>query len=154
MEPLVVSWEQEQGFPLAVEYQGAADYTPWLSAPVGVYTLRTLGWEAVRAHNTALVEYGQRVIGAALGLAPTDLPQPTVRESAMRLVPLPSGVATNPADAVALRLMISEKLAAETAVNAWNGRGLLRLSAQVYNRPADYDRLAERLPALLTPLRR
>jgi len=153
IEPLVVSWEQEQGFPMALEFQGALDYTSWLSAPAGLFTLRTLGWEAVRAHNMALVEYGQRVIGAALGVDPADLPQPTVPESAMRLVPLPAGVATTPPDAIALRLLISEKLAAETAVNSWHGRGLLRLSAQVYNRPDDYHRLAEHLPALLATLR-
>jgi isopenicillin-N epimerase len=34
-------------------------------------------------------------------------------------------------------------------VNAWGGRGLLRLSAQVYNRAEEYDRFAERLPPLL-----
>ena len=153
IEPLVVSWEQEQGFPMALEFQGALDYTSWLAAPAGLFTLRTLGWEAVRAHNMALVEYGQRVIGAALGVDPADLPQPTVPESAMRLVPLPAGVATTPPDAIALRLLISEKLAAETAVNSWHGRGLLRLSAQVYNRPDDYHRLAEHLPALLATLR-
>jgi len=38
-------------------------------------------------------------------------------------------------------------------VNSWHGRGLLRLSAQVYNRPDDYHRLAEHLPALLATLR-
>jgi isopenicillin-N epimerase len=35
-------------------------------------------------------------------------------------------------------------------VNAWGGRGWLRLSAQVYNRPEEYEALAERLPSLLT----
>ena len=32
---------------------------------------------------------------------------------------------------------------------SWNGRGYVRLSAQVYNRPADYERLAEALPRVL-----
>jgi isopenicillin-N epimerase len=31
---------------------------------------------------------------------------------------------------------------------------MLRLSAQVYNRPEEYDRLAERLPPLLAGLQR
>ncbi len=151
IEPLVVSWEQEQGFPLSVEYQGTMDYTPWLAAPVGVFTLRTLGWEAVRAHNAALAAYGQRVVGAALGLGPDDLPG---TDLAMRIVPLPAGLATTLPEAYALRVHIAEKLAAETALNAWGGRGLLRLSAQVYNRAEDYDRLAERLPALLQSYQR
>jgi isopenicillin-N epimerase len=147
IEPLVVSWEQEEGFPLSVEYQGTLDYTPWLSAPSGLFTLRTLGWETVRQHNAALATYGQKVVGAALGV--TDLPDPGHPEVAMRLVPLPAGLATTTPEAHALRAHIAEKLATETQVNAWGGRGLLRLSAQVYNRPEEYDRLAERLPQLL-----
>jgi isopenicillin-N epimerase len=149
IDPLVVSWEQEQGFPLSVEFQGTLDYTSWLAAPTGLFTLRTLGWEAVWAHNSALVGYGQRVVGAALGLAAAELPQPSVPEVAMRVVPLPAGLATTAPEAQALRQHISDKLAVETAVNAWGGRGLLRLSAQVYNRADEYDCFAERLPQLL-----
>jgi isopenicillin-N epimerase len=154
IDPLVVSWEQEQGFPLSVEFQGTLDYTPWLAAPTGLFTLRTLGWDAVRAHNAALAAYGQRVVGAALGLAAADLPQPGAPDVAMRLVPLPAGLASTPPEAYALRQHISDKLAVETAVNAWGGRGLLRLSAQVYNRADEYDRFAERLPQLLTAYQR
>ena len=153
IEPLVVSWDQDAGFPLSVESQGTMDYSPWLAAPAGLFVLRTLGVEAVRAHNAALAAYGQRVVGAALGLAPTDLPDPGTPEAAMRIVPLPSGTATTRPEAHALRQQIGDKLATEVAVNAWGGRGWLRLSAQVYNRPEEYDTLAERLPPLLASLR-
>jgi isopenicillin-N epimerase len=154
IEPLVVSWEQDLGFPLAVEMQGTLDYTPWLAAPTGLFTLRTLGPEAVRAHNAALASYGQRVVGAALGLGPADLPRPTRPDVAMRIVPLPAGLATTMPEAIALRQQLSDKLATETAVNAWGGRGLLRLSAQVYNRADEFDRLAERLPQFLSGYQR
>jgi isopenicillin-N epimerase len=154
IDPLVVSWEQEQGYPLSVEFQGTIDYTPWLAAPAGVFTLRTLGWEEVRQHNAALAAYGQRVVGAALGLAPSDLPDPGGPGTAMRVVPLPAGLATTAPEAIELRQRISDKLAVETAVNAWGGRGLLRLSAQVYNRPEEYLHLAEHLPALLAAFQR
>jgi isopenicillin-N epimerase len=222
IDPLVASWELDAGFPLSVEFQGTLDYTPWLAAPAGLFVLRTLGVEAVRAHNAALVAYGQRVVGAALGLAPADLPVPSGTAAdvpapsgtaadlpapsgtaadvpapsgtaadvpapsgmaadlaapsgtaadlaapsgtaadlaapagtaaAMRILPLPAGLATTQAEAHALRQHIADKLAIETAVTAWGGRGWLRLSAQVYNRPDEYDRLAERLPALLSAL--
>ncbi|WP_328461495.1 aminotransferase class V-fold PLP-dependent enzyme [Actinoplanes sp. NBC_00393] len=153
IDPLVVSWDQEEGFPRSVEYQGTIDYTPWLAAPAGIFTLRTLGLEAVREHNAALVAYGQRVVGEALGLAPADLPDPGGPGVSIRVVPLPSGLATTVPEAHALRQQISDKLAVETAVNAWGGRGLLRLSAQVYNRPEEYHHLAEHLPALLSEFR-
>jgi isopenicillin-N epimerase len=67
----------------------------------------------------------------------------------MRILPLPAGTATTQPEAHMLRQRIAEKLATEVAVNAWGGRGWLRLSAQVYNRAEEYDRLAERLPELL-----
>ena len=153
IEPLVVSWENEQGFPRSVEFQGTVDYTPWLAAPTGVFTMRTLGLEAVREHNSTLAAYAQGVVGAALGLGSADLPDPGGPGVAMRVVPLPAGLATTFPEAQALRLHIAEKLAAEVAVNAWGGRGLLRLSAQVYNRPEEYEALAERLPALLAAYR-
>jgi isopenicillin-N epimerase len=153
MEPLVVSWEQDAGFPLNVEWQGCLDYSGWLAAPAGLYTLRTLGVDTVREHNAALAAYGQRVVGDALGLEAGDRPHSGGPTVSMRILPLPAGLATTTAEAVALRLHIADKLATEVNVNAWGGRGWLRLCAQVYNRAEEYDRLAERLPALLAALR-
>ncbi|WP_446219031.1 aminotransferase class V-fold PLP-dependent enzyme [Micromonospora sp. IBHARD004] len=149
IEPLVVSWEQEAGFPARVEWQATLDYTPWLAAPVGLFALRSLGLDRVRAHNAALAAYGQRVVGDALGVAPTDLPEPGGPTVSMRLIPLPRGVATTMDAAKALQTRIAERLAAEVAVMTWNGRGWLRLCGQVYNTRDEYDRLAVRLPTLL-----
>jgi isopenicillin-N epimerase len=154
IDPLIVSWEQDAGFPLSVEFQGTVDYSAWLSAPAGLFVLRTLGPETVRTHNAELAAYGQRVVGAALGVPPAELPDPGAPSAAMRIVPLPAGLATTQTEAHALRQHISDKLATETAVNAWGGRGWLRLSAQVYNRPEEYETLAERLPPLLAALQR
>ncbi|GIG86552.1 aminotransferase class V-fold PLP-dependent enzyme [Plantactinospora endophytica] len=152
MEPLAVSWEEESGFPKRVEWQATLDYTPWLAAPVGVFTLRTLGLDRVRAHNAELAAYGQRVVGRALGIAPADLIEPGGPTVSMRLLPLPAGIGTTFPDAIALRQRIGDELGAEVAVNPWRERGWLRLSGQIYNRADEYDRLAERLPALLATL--
>ncbi|WP_329108356.1 aminotransferase class V-fold PLP-dependent enzyme [Micromonospora sp. NBC_01699] len=153
IEPLVVSWEQETGFPLNVEFQATLDYSSWLAAPVGLFTLRSLGVDRVRAHNAALAAYGQRVVGAALGLGAADLPDPGGPTIAMRLVPLPDGVATTFPDAIALRQRVADTLATDVFLGPWGGRGWLRLSAQVYNRAEEYDRLAEALPGLLAAAR-
>ncbi len=53
------------------------------------------------------------------------------------------------ADAAALQDRIAERAAVEVAVTTWAGRGFVRLSAQAYNAPGDYRRLAEDLPSLL-----
>jgi isopenicillin-N epimerase len=149
IDPLVVSWQQPTGFPGNVEFQATLDYTPWLAAPVGLFTLRGLGIDRVREHNTALAAYGQRVIGAALGVSPDDLPDPGGPDVPMRLIPLPAGVATTQPEAVSLRERISDELRTEVSLNAWNGRGWLRICGQVYNHASEYDRFAERLPSLL-----
>jgi isopenicillin-N epimerase len=152
IEPLVVSWEQPTGFPARVEWQATLDYTPWLAAPIGLFTMRNLGVDAVRAHNVALAAYGQAVVGAALDVPPDDLPDPGPGVS-MRLVPLPAGLATDWTEAAALRQRIADDLATEVSITTYGGRGWLRLSAHVYNRADEYDRLAERLPAYLAGLR-
>ncbi|MER7889591.1 aminotransferase class V-fold PLP-dependent enzyme [Micromonospora sp. NPDC094482] len=149
IEPLVVSWEQDAGFPARMEWQATLDYTSWLAAPAGLFTLRSLGVDRVRAHNAALAAYGQRVVGDALGVAPADLPDPGGPEVAMRIIPLPPGLATTIDGARGLQQRIAERLATEVAVMTWNGRGWLRLCGQVYNAPDEYERLAVRLPPLL-----
>lgn len=149
LEPLVVSWQQDAGFPARVEWQATLDYTPWLAAPTGLFTLRTLGIDGVRRHNAELAAYGQRVVGDALRVPPAELPDPGGPAVSMRIVPLPPGTADTVPDAVALAHRVADRLATSVAVNACRGRGYLRLSAQVYNRAAEYERLAEHLPALL-----
>ena len=148
IRPLVVSWEQESGFPGRLEWQGTLDYTAWLAAPAGLYALRSLGVDVVRAHNRALAAYGQAVVAAALGVEPPASPA----ELSMRVVPLPPGYGADVDAARTLRQRIADELGFEVAVNAYRGRGLLRLCAQVYNRADEYDRLAERLPGLLARL--
>ena len=116
--------------------------------------MRTLGVDRVRAHNAALAAYGQRVVGAALGLlSPADLPHPGGPGVAMRILPLPAGIATTLDGAAQLRTRIADELRVVVGVNALQGRGLLRLSAQVYNHADEYDRLAAGLPALLARVR-
>ena len=151
IEPPVISWRVHEGFPRSVEFLGTLDYTGWLAAPTGLYALRSLGVERVRRHNAALVEHGQRLVGAALGLDPAELPDPGA-PLPMRIVPLPVPAA-GPETGTALRDRISDELRTEVAVNVWRGRMLLRLSAQVYNTEAEYQRLADGLPALLRQLR-
>jgi isopenicillin-N epimerase len=67
----------------------------------------------------------------------------------MRVVPLPPGAADDPAAAVALRGRLAGEHGIEVAISAWEGGGLLRLSAQVYNAMEDYERLGEALTATL-----
>ena len=99
-------------------------------------------------HNRALARFGQRAAGEALGTI-ADTPTGDELFEAMRPVALPAGMATTEEEAKALHTRIANELAIEAAIVAWEGRGYVRLSAQVYNAPAEYERLAEGLPRLL-----
>ena len=70
----------------------------------------------------------------------------------MRVIPLPAGLATTAPEAHGLRDQLADRLSIETAINAWGGRGHLRLSAQIYNDADDYDNLADKLPGFLRSL--
>ncbi|HEX7187764.1 MAG TPA: aminotransferase class V-fold PLP-dependent enzyme [Actinomycetes bacterium] len=147
LRPLVSSWREEEGFPGAFSDVGTHDVTAWLSAPRALRVLEHFGLDRLRRHNVELAVAGQLEVAASLDVAPADLPRdPGV---SMQLVPLPDGVATTVAAAAALQDRIGERAAVEVAVTTWAGRGFVRLSAQAYNAPADYRRLAEDLPSLL-----
>jgi isopenicillin-N epimerase len=163
MRPLVVSWEQQHGFPRAQEFGGTLDYTPWLAAPAGVHLLRTLGAERIRAHNADLIDEGQRLVATAMAAlwprSATATPAHALLELAqqgrlgdapvsMRVVPLPPGLAPDRAAATDLRTRLAIEHGVEVALEPWRGQGFLRLSAQVYNRIEDFDRLCRALAAV------
>jgi isopenicillin-N epimerase len=147
LRPLVASWGEADGFPLAFDDTGTEDPTPWLAAPKAIRVLENLDLERLRRHNVELAVTGQREVAAGLGLAADDLPRDTA--VSMQLVPLPVGVATTLPDAHALQDRIGETSAVEVAITSWDGRGFVRVSAHAYNSPADYRRLAADLPSLL-----
>jgi isopenicillin-N epimerase len=146
--PLVVSHAHLDGYPRNVEQQGTHDHTAWLALKAGLGVFDRFGEAEIQRHNTELAAYGQAVIGDALGLRPAELPAPGDHVS-MRVIPLPPGLVTDHLTARALYRRIAAELSTETAINVWRGEGLLRVSAQIYNTPEEYDRLAANLPSLL-----
>ncbi len=163
MRPLVVSWEQAHGFPRAQEFAGTLDYTAWLAAPAGLHLLRTLGHDRVRSHNAELVTAGQRLVAESLaarwpvGSGSRRPLLDAARDGAlgdagvsMRVVPLPLGLADDQAAAEVLRRRLATDHRIEVTLDPWRGEGLLRLSAQIYNRIDDYERLGHALRDLLT----
>jgi isopenicillin-N epimerase len=109
--------------------------------------LDRLDLDRVRRHNVELAVLGQREVAGALGLDPAVLPRdPAV---SMQLVPLPAGIASTREEATALQARLGTDASVEVAVTDWRGQGFVRVSAHVYNAPADYARLAAELPSFL-----
>ncbi|WP_455356785.1 aminotransferase class V-fold PLP-dependent enzyme [Streptomyces sp. SYSU K217416] len=145
IRPLAPSWEDHHGFPRALEWRGTIDYTPWLAAPDGLDLLARLDAPKVRAHNTALAAYGQHLLAERAGLRPL----PYSEGVAMRALRLPPGVAETRDSAHALLREIADRLRTRVLVWPWPGGGGLRICAQIYNHPREYEHLADGLAALL-----
>ncbi|MGW4705037.1 aminotransferase class V-fold PLP-dependent enzyme [Streptomyces sp. NPDC004285] len=141
----VPSWEDDRGFPRAVEYRATADYTAWLAAPEGLDLLAGLGAARVRAHNAELVRHGAESLAGVPGLTPL----PHAEGLAMRALRLPRGVARTQREATALREEIAARLGFRVAIWAWPEGGGIRISGQIYNRAEEYERLAAALRGLL-----
>ncbi|MEV7566945.1 aminotransferase class V-fold PLP-dependent enzyme [Streptomyces tanashiensis] len=145
VSPPVPSWEDERGFPRAVEYRATADYTGWLAAPEGLDLIAGLGAADVRAHNGELVRRGAELLAEVTGLTPL----PYTEGLAMRSLRLPEGLARTQREAAALREEIAARLGCRILIWPWPGGGGIRISGQIYNRPEEYERLAVGLRALL-----
>jgi isopenicillin-N epimerase len=138
MSALVVSWGEAEGFPLSFQRVGTDDLSAWVSAPLSLQLLESLGWDRVRAHNEALVCWAQTTVAQILGSRPEELGHDT--GLSMALVPLPPGVADSREQAQWVRAGMAKR-GVEMSIGCWNGRGRIRLSAHVYNCPADFERL-------------
>jgi isopenicillin-N epimerase len=138
MLALVVSWAEAEGFPLSFERVGTDDLSAWVAAPGSLRLLGSLGWDRLRAHNEALVRAGQATVAEMLGSPPGELRHDP--GLSMTLVPLPPGLADSREQTQAIKAEMAKR-GVEISIGCWNGRGRIRLSAQAYNRPADYERL-------------
>ena len=152
LRPLVASWGEDEGFPLAFDDTGTEDPSAWLSAPRALRVLERLGLDRLRRHNVELAVAGQLRgrRGAALVPAPTCPRDPAV---SMQLVPLPDGLAGTPEAAGRCRTGSASSRRSRSRSRSFGGRGFVRLSAHAYNAPADYapPRRGPSRPALTRP---
>ena len=136
------------------DWMGTGDPSPWLSLPEAIRWLPLTapsggGWPALMDANHALVLDGRDRVAAALGVEP---PAPDSMIGSMAVLPIPG--LSGDVEAENLRARLAEA-GLQVPVGGWPvpaaRRGadaeqvLLRISAQRYNEPADYDRLAEAL---------
>jgi isopenicillin-N epimerase len=144
--PGVLSWQLEDGYAESFDYPGTWDYAGWLAVPDGLaYWTALGGWDGVDRLR-GLVTDGQKRVADAIGVQLDRLP--AVPAPAMRLVPLPNGVVTNPGQALDLYAALSRRQV-EVAPVCFDGTGYLRIAAAPYNTPDDYDRLADAVRAVL-----
>ena len=135
------------------DWTGTCDPTPWLSIPAALDTLGSLlpgGWPEVMTRNRALALEARETVETALGVLPAA---PAEMIGSMASVPLPKA-ATGSAAARLGPQGLGGWLR-ERGVEAWlypwpsPGGMLVRVSAQLYNAQAEYERLGALLAEAL-----
>lgn len=132
------------------DWTGTDDPTPVLALPACIDFLEGLlpgGLAELRANNHALVVRARSLLCARLGVPPAA---PEALLTSLATVELP-GAAVEGSTALDFDDPLVKALEArriEVPVFPWNGRRLLRISAQAYNALEDYEALADALSAL------
>jgi isopenicillin-N epimerase len=137
-------------FQLEFGWTGTCDPTAWLSVPTALRFLGGLlrgGWPALRERNRITVLAARRSVCDALGVS---VPAPDEMIGSLATVPLPARAVPPPPAFDPLQDALLARYRVEVPVFPWPAppRRWMRLSAQVYNRPADYARLVAGLRAL------
>ena len=148
IKPVITSNFAGMGYEKEFMWVGTHDPAPFLATPKAIEFLADLGWDRVRTHNHKLVRYGLNVVSDAVGTKPPICDSERFYGS-MALVSLPHSFPIHSKDdSESFRAAFYERTRIETTFIWWNDRAWIRLSAQVYNAPSDYDRLAAELKSL------
>ncbi|WNG20084.1 aminotransferase class V-fold PLP-dependent enzyme [Cystobacter fuscus] len=158
IRPLVISHgynsrrEDRSRFRLDFDWLGTNDPTPFLCIPKAIEVMGGLvpgGWPEVMARNHSLALAARTLLHQRLGGAPR-CPEDMV--GSMATVALPDGFPEAPSvlglDPLQERLFLEHRI--EVPITPWPKapQRHVRVSAQLYNSPAEYQRLAEALEAL------
>lgn len=134
-------------FRLEFDWTGTADPTAYLSLPAAIRCVGAMlpgGWPEIMARNRRVAIEARRALCAALGIA---VPGPDEMIGALGAVPLPDGRPDPPgapARRDGLQDLLFERFGIEVPVMRWPSppARLIRVSAQLYNTPAQFGRLA------------
>lgn len=140
LHPPVISWGLDQGFAEEFDLVGTRDPSPHLSAPAAIAFMNELGLDRMRAYNHELVWGAANALAARWGVA---LGVPERMVGCMASLPLPERAGSAREQATAMRTALLYEDGIEAPIHAWRGRLWTRLSAQVYNEAADFERLGD-----------
>jgi isopenicillin-N epimerase len=136
-------------FRVEFDWTGTSDPTAWLTVPKAIEYLGSLlpgGWPALMARNRALALDARRLLCEIAGTAPAA---PDTMIGSLASVVLPDGTTRalgwGRRDPIQGRLFDTHGF--EVPIMSWPAppRRLIRISAQLYNEPAQFARLADAL---------
>ena len=139
LRPLSVSHYFHDPFPLCFDYVGTRDVSAFLTVPFALDFIERFGVADVRAYLSELSHAGLAIMAGigATAIAPDSM------FSAMRAYHLPQTREAHPDDAQFLINEFWDRHRIQIAASAYQGKLLVRLSAQIYTERADFERLAQ-----------
>lgn len=140
LHPVTISWGYTHGLAAEFDLLGTRDPSACLAAPFAFDLLMQWGGAGLMSHNHAMVWRAAQRLSARWG---TRFATPESMVGPMACVALPRGLGTSKADADALRASLLTRDSIEVPVFGGAEAMTLRLSAQIYNDDADFDRLGE-----------
>lgn len=144
LRPLIASHGVFDGYQPAFDWTGTRDPSALLAVPAALDFFGEIGWPAVREHNNDLARRGAGLVAARLRTGPSPV-APSLA-AAMYLVPLPRELDEPGARALEHHLLDAHGVVVPvTCLDGWRW---VRVSAQLYNTLADYERLADALKVL------
>ena len=143
IHPLAISHDYGRGFTAEFDWPGTRDFSPWLAVGAGLRFMEQLGTDAVRDYCRELAASAAAKIARAWA---QPMAGPPAMHAAMMAIRLPDALQQPGATREAARrlqsaLMDRHRIA--VAIAAIDGALWARISAQVYNSLADYDRLID-----------
>jgi isopenicillin-N epimerase len=142
IHPLAISHFLDQGFVKEFDWQGTRDLAAWAVSGEAIDWLGRFGWERVRAHNRQLAAHAHDLWCERWGVEPVS-PREHAMLGFMATVPLPEAIAARFDSPLDFQKTLYRDHRIEVPIVPFDGRWHARASAQLYNRPEDYERLAE-----------
>lgn len=140
-------------FQVEFDWMGTDDPTAYLCVPEAIKFMGSLlagGWTELMARNRAMALAGREKLCQALGISP---PSPEEMIGAMAAMPLPETAPypEKPLLILPLRDALFKEFGIEVPVIVWPAapKQIIRISAQIYNTPAQYEYLALAIAQLL-----
>jgi isopenicillin-N epimerase len=140
---LVVSHGYRQGYAAEFDFTGTKDYSPYLTVGDAIKFYLETGGNGIAAHNRALVIEMRRMLAETWGVPP---PAPENMLGSLAALPVPADLPATVAAGAALHDILFDEYRIEVPVMPLEGKLWVRVSAQIFNEPDDYRKLAEVMP--------
>lgn len=145
--PIAISHYHGLKFPDAFDYTGTRDSSAWLALPAALDFVAGFGADKIQAYGRNLAVEGRKLV-ERLGARPTVSDD---MAASIRAYILPQRRAAEPQDWTTLMQTVWDRERVQIAATVFEGRLLLRLSAQIYNERADFEHAVDVIDKLGWP---